>query len=272
MGASSKLMIILAGNAGHGKSTLEEMLKEIIGRWTSVRSDAYAYTLKKVVHDTLGVPWHVLNAPKDVKESTFVSSWGGEEITVRQALQDVGEWFRQRFGHLIWANSVKHRAEFAQERVTIVSDARHPKEEIHWMRESCSKFSRVIVVRIRRSSVPINRGHPSEDFIADESDDSFDLLLENEGSLEQLRVAASEVACACAYLAKVGKKKVKRGGDGWLVMNDSGVLVCEPLISESEARVAAKHYDVATASCQPSESHTVCQATYHNLGGNAVGR
>jgi energy-coupling factor transporter ATP-binding protein EcfA2 len=201
----NKLMIILAGNAGHGKSTLEEMLIEIIEPWSSVRSDAYAFTLKKLVHDSLGAPWEILNAPRDVKESTLVTSWGGEEITVRQALQDVGEWFRQRFGHLIWANSVKHRAEFSNERVTIVTDARHPKEEIHWMRSSCSEFARIFVARIRRASVPVKRGHPSEDYIADEPDSSFDFIIENDGDLGELRSAALELACACVYLAKTGK-------------------------------------------------------------------
>jgi hypothetical protein len=80
-----------------------------------------------------------------------------------------------------------------------------------------------------------------------------------------------ELACACVLLFKSGKKKVKRGGNGWMVLNDSDKCVCEPLASEEDAQDTAKHYDSATASLQPMEPHTVQKITYYNLAGTAVG-
>jgi hypothetical protein len=115
----------------------------------------------------------------------------------------------------------------------------------------------------------VKRGHPSEDRIADEPDDSFDFIVENEGSFVDLRAAAGELANAVTLLAKTGKKRVKSKGDGWGVLNDSGVQVCEPLATEAEAMDAAKRYDRTTATLQPMGPHVVHQMTYKRLKGTA---
>jgi hypothetical protein len=265
----NKLVILIAGNAGAGKDTLTEALSNGLYHWASLRTDAYAYGIKLVVHQSLGVPWHILNADKAVKESTYVEVAGQPTLTVRETFQRIGEFYRQTFGKLVWASSTRRRAELAPERITIISDARHPEEEIHWMREHCEFAQRVFVVRIRNSRVPVKRGHPSEDHIADEPDSTFDFIVENEGSLDDLDVAAGELANAIVLLAKSGRKKVKRKGDGWGVFNDSGIQVCEPLTSEDDAKVAAQRYDETTATLQPMGPHTVRQMTYHGLGGIA---
>ena len=269
-GESSKIVLVIGGNAGHGKDTFGEMLQEIFTSWASARLDSYAYTLKEIAHLSLGIPWEILTANKDVKESTFVSIAGEKtEITVRQALQKIGQWNRNTFGYLIWADSVRRRAQFANERVTIVTDARHPKEEIHWMRESCGEFARVFVVRVRNSRIAVKRGHPSEDLIVDEPDKSFDFLVENEGTLNDLQIQAQELACAMVVLVKNGRKKIKRKEHGWGVFNDSGRMVCEPLLSQDDAESAARHYDETTASLQPMGPHSIRELTFNRLRGEA---
>jgi len=251
----NKLLILIGGNAGHGKDTLAEMLAAYLDKWATTRTDAYAYTLKLVAHETLGIPWHILNANKEVKESTFVTNWSGEKITVRQALQDIGEWFRNRFGHKIWANMVRQRAQLAPERITVVTDARHPDEELHWMKEVCDEFAWVFTVRVRRESVPIKRGHPSEDKIADEPDSSFDFIIENERDFVWLKFAALELACAVVLLCKTGKKKIKAEGDGWLVVGAAH----EPLTQD----------DCAAFEVGPN-AQNLKQITYTHLKGEKI--
>ena len=233
MGNKNKLVILLAGNAGAGKDTLATFLKGFLQKWSATRTDAYAWALKQCVHLKTGIPMDILLAPKDVKESYICSL---TDRTARKLLQDEGETTRQEYGHLVWAWGAMKRARAASERVTIITDARHPKEEIHWMRQACSEFARVFVVRITRKSVPVKRGHPSEDFIADESDDSFDFIIENNLDLECLRIAALELARACVLLHKTGKKKVKASGDGW---GEDWGEAWEPLVTEKEASVLA---------------------------------
>lgn len=222
-----KLMIIIAGCAGHGKDTLAAELIELFGMWTSVRTDAYASTLKSVARESLCIPLDILMATKDIKESTLVDSWTDESITVRTALQDIGEWFRNRFGARIWANSVRRRAQLSSEQVIIVTDGRHPEEEIHWMKESCSEFATVITVRIRRDSVPIIRGHPSEDLISDEPDSSFDFIIENNHDLQWLQEAAGELVVVSELIHKGQRKKLtlsRLKGNGCLQFQGAPML------------------------------------------------
>ena len=226
---SQKLVILIGGAAGHGKDSLANYLKKILSKWAPTRTDAYAWALKQCVHLKTGIPMDILLAPKDVKES-YIDPLTGR--TVRKLLQDEGETTRQEYGHLVWAHGTMMRAKFSTERVSIITDARHPKEELHWMKEQCSEFARVFTVRIRRSSVPIKRGHPSEDLIADEPDSTFDFIIENEGDLEELKAAAIELARACVFLQKTGKKKVNRKGDGWGVPK---AIAYEPLTTEKES-------------------------------------
>lgn len=206
-----KIVIIIGGNAGHGKDTLAGTLALQLGRWADTRVDAYAWALKQVVHLKTGIPMDILLGDKELKES-YVHPLTGK--TARQLLQDEGETTRRDYGYLVWAWGTRERARFGRERITIITDARHPKEELHWMRDSID-FARVFLVKIRRASVPVLRGHPSEDFIADEPDSTFDFIIENDGTKKDLAEAARELARACVLLAKTGKKKVKVKGDGW---------------------------------------------------------
>ena len=265
MGTTGRIVILIGGCAGHGKDTFAEMLREVLDEWTSVRLDAYARTLKEVAHTALGIPDHILHADKSIKESTCVRiGMNNTDITVRKALQDIGEWFRQTFGHLIWASSVRARAETAPERISIITDARHPKQEIHWMKENCDFAQRTFAVRVRNSRVPVKRGHPSEDLIADEPDTSFEFVIETEGTLEDLRRSASELACAIVFLTKTARKRVKRAGDGWGVTNKDGVLVVEPLVTEEDAESVAKG--------TKKNKLKVAKLTYQRLQGSACGR
>lgn len=189
----SEIVVLVAGNAGHGKDSFAEFLREAISERCSVRVDAYAWALKQCVHLKTGIPMAILMATKEIKES-FIDPL--TKRTVRKLLQDEGEDTRQRYGHLVWAWGTAERARVATDRVTIVTDARHPKEEVHWMKQRCSEFARVFSVRVVRSSVPVIRGHPSEDFIADEPDSSFDFIIRNDSSLDDLRRSAAELSRA----------------------------------------------------------------------------
>lgn len=265
---ANKIILLLAGGAGAGKDTFCGYLREFLEPWTSVRQDAYAYTLKQIVHVALGVPWDVLNGTKQVKEGTYVYVAGEKTTkTVRQALQDVGEFYRQSFGHLIWASSVRLRLAESSERITIVTDARHPKEEIHWMRESCAEFGRVYAVRVRNPRVPIIKGHPSEDLIAAEPDSSFDFIVQNDSDLEHLRRMAFQVAASVVILAKTGRSKLKKKDNGFFVQCADGRVRFEPLPTADEADFLASHADIG---CHCNGSHITQPIDTSLLSGNVT--
>lgn len=213
------LTIILGGNAGAGKDTFGQML---VDRFKALavpnRLDSYAWTLKQVVHLKYGIPMLTLLGDKTVKESTY--RYGK---SVRRILQDEGEYARQTCGATVWADRLVERLLHQEERVAIVTDARHPNEEITGMRRRLEGDGRLtLVVRVVNPRVEVTRGHPSEDLIADASNDIFDLVVSNTGSLDDLRRTAVDVANAALLLHQSGKRRItsklmaySAGPDGW---------------------------------------------------------
>jgi len=234
---SNKILFLIGGNAGHGKDSFADYLTNVTCLWAETFTDAYAYGIKKIVHENYGVPWEILNGNKTVKESSFIYLGGQKTgMTVRRALQKIGQFHRVTFGATCWANAALQRAKRSGHRICIVTDARHPAEEIHWIGdEAASAGFLVVSVRVRRSSVPVNADHPSESLILAEPDESFSFLVENDGSLDDLKNMAEQVACAAVVLQKTGKKKIKKKGAGWLVRSPEGLLPYEPLLTAEEA-------------------------------------
>jgi hypothetical protein len=236
--SSLKILLIIGGSAGHGKDTLARMVQEIITPWTEVHTTSYAYGIKKILHDNYGTPWEILEGVKDVKENSFIYIGNQKtDLTVRRALQKIGQFHRETFGATCWAASALTRCQQSNARVSIITDARHPAEEIHWIGAQAQAAGFMpIPIRVRRSCVPVIADHPSESLILAEPDSSFPLLVENEGSLEDLRKMAEQVACAAVILQKTGKKKLKRSG-GCVVRDTTGRLPWEPQLSEEDAEV-----------------------------------
>lgn len=264
----NKILFLVGGNAGHGKDTFADYLKEVTDLWTSgTYSTAYAYGIKKIVHETYGTPWEILNGNKDVKESTYVYVGRQKsDVTVRRALQKIGQFHRQTFGPTCWAAATLTRCKQSRSRICIVTDARHPAEEIHWIGdEAASAGYLVIPVKVRRSSVEVNPDHPSESLILAEPDESFSFLVENDGSLDDLKNMAEQVACAAVLLQKTGKKKVKKSGMGWIVRHPAGHLPYEPLLSVEDAQGLADQGKDDT-----DQEHCVQEVVIDMLGGTCV--
>jgi hypothetical protein len=234
----NKILFLIGGNAGHGKDTFADYLKEVMILWTGVYSTAYAYGIKKIVHETYGTPWEILNGNKEVKESSYVHLGGQKtDVTVRRALQNIGQFHRETFGATCWAAATLTRCKKSNERVCVVTDARHPAEEIHWIGDvAASQGFLVIPIRVRRASVPVNPDHPSESLVLAEPDGSFSFLIENDRSLDDLRHAAEQVACAAVLLQKAGKKKLpKKDFLAFTVRAENGYLPYEPTLCAQSA-------------------------------------
>jgi len=235
-----KILFLIGGNAGHGKDTFADYLKEVTTLWTNgTYSTAYAYGIKKIVHETYGTPWEILNGNKEVKESSYIHLGGQKtDVTVRRALQKIGQFHRQTFGATCWAAATLTRCKQSGERICIVTDARHPAEEIHWIGDAAASQGFLVVpVRVRRESVPVNPDHPSESLILAEPDDSFSFVVENDGTLEDLKRAAEQVACAAVLMQKSGKRKLPNPKKdlAWVVRAENGYLPHEPTLVAEDA-------------------------------------
>lgn len=224
-----KLVVVLAGAAGHGKDTFAGFIAERLTKLnTSFRLDAYAWALKQIVHLKYGIPLHILHGDKAIKESSYFYG-----KSARKIMQEEGEYSRQTCGPTVWADRVVDRLRGSSELVTVITDGRHPNEEIVGMRSRLADL-RYFAVRVVNSRVPIIRGHPSEDLIADAPDSIFDLVIHNEGSKEDLQRHAVDAIDAMLVLDQSREKKITTkvvaysvGDDGWPYFNreDAEILL-----------------------------------------------
>lgn len=228
-----KIVVVVSGCAQHGKDTLSDLLAELL---PDARRDAYAAPLKMCVHLKTGIPMEILHGTSDQKESISLGRYGK---TPRRLMQEEGQEARERLGKTVWMDRAVERALAAQERVTIISDGRHPQEEIEGVQERAGRQTVVLGVRVVRPSVPVVREHVSETKIADVSDDIFDVVVSNEGTLEDLRAQAQQVADLVVLRAKTGL----RLPTGFVVTFGEGRRLPEPMVLREEAEALARGWN-----------------------------
>ncbi len=269
-----KILFLIGGNAGHGKDSFADYLKDVTTLWAGgTYTTAYAYGIKKIVHETYGTPWEILNGNKEVKENSYIYVGSHKtDVTVRRALQNIGQFHRQTFGPTCWAAATLTRCKASKERICIVTDARHPAEEIHWIGDEAASAGYLVVpIRVTRRSVAVNTDHPSESLIFKEPNESFSFIVENEGTLEDLKRAAFQVACAAMVLHKTGKKKLKKKDNGYVVRTATGLVPYEPQLTFEDATDLAHALSGADAEIEVEGPCVVAPMQTDLLKGAACG-
>lgn len=249
----SRLVIVIAGCMHAGKDSLADRIAEAL---PDSRRDAFAAPLKQCVHLKTGIPMDILLGPPALKNDIKYGRYGK---TPRLLMQEEGQEARERLGATIWADRLVERAHKAPERCTIVSDGRHPAEEVTGIRDALGGEGTVLAVRVVRPSEPVRRGHPSEDKIADAPDDLFDVKVVNDGTLDDLAAAAQQVADLAVLRDKTGKKRP----EGWIVACpvDDGRLT-EPLATAEDGHALASQLCPV---CYLQDGHEVRPVTYDRI-------
>jgi hypothetical protein len=218
----SRVLVVVAGNAGHGKDTFANAMA---ASRSDVGRDAYAAPLKHCVHLKTGIPMWVLQADAAVKNDPKYGAYGK---TPRKLMQEEGEEARQRIGLTVWMDRLAERFLASQDRILVVSDGRHPEEEMSALRERIGDRALVVCVRIVRPDVPVVRDHVSETRVADVPDSFFDYKVVNDGSPEDLAAKAETLLHVVTARAMTGKKsapawKIVCGNKSWPMTFSSDV-------------------------------------------------
>jgi len=225
----ARVLIVVCGNAGHGKDTLADSIQTHI---PGSERDAFAVPLKQCVHLKTGIPMWVLNGPKEVKEDPKYGAYGK---TARRLMQDEGEGARQAIGLTVWMDRLAERFLASGAKVSIVSDGRHPTEEMMALKERVGDRALVVFVVVRRPDVPVNTDHVSESRIAAMPNDDFDFVVMNTGTPEDLMEKAKQLAVATLLWAQTGKLPER----GWLVHCPGGGSQPWPYATEDDAEKVA---------------------------------
>jgi hypothetical protein len=246
-----KTLVIVAGNARHGKDSISDMLAEMIPH---SRRDAFADPMKLCVHLKTGIPMDILNGPTEVKDDPRFGRYGKSprELTIIE-----GQLAREHIADTVWIDALVMRFKRSGEHVTIVSDCRYPKDEGTRIRENLGKDVEVLLVLVRRPDVAVKRGSPTEDLIADADESDFDYVVRNVGDLDELKLKARQLADTVVLRAKTGKKNPK----GWIVQCPNGDRHREPYALKGEAETYAKDLTQPCGACGATTPHSLLATT-----------
>jgi len=251
-----RVVVVVCGNLGAGKDTTADALKELLP--DAVR-DSYAAPLKMCVHLKTGIPMRILNGTQAEKEDL---ANGAYSKTPRLLMQEEGEEARQRLGPTVWSDRFCDRFALNQARIAIISDGRHPDQEIVAVRQRVPKDTLVVAIRVKRPSVPIKRGHPSEDKIADAPDSTFDVNMLNDGTREHYLTVKIPQLADYIYLWALTEKRPQ---DGWIVRCPSGGRQRWSHAGKTDAQMLAHQLMSPCLDCATMSEHKVEAARFDGL-------
>lgn len=200
------MIIGIAGKAQAGKDTLTSIMIELFNDLYNeeFHQIAFADSLKHICQRYFGLTDEQLwGSDKEVMTSypkpgkTASSSNPSDYWTPREIMQEVGSFFRS-IDSDFWINSMIVGSSIYKN--VIVSDVRHLNEV------QCIKDEGGQVIKINRPELALihNMAHESETAL--DSFEDFDIIVENNGTLDDLKRAALDVVKALYFLNQ--KKEV----------------------------------------------------------------
>lgn len=189
------------GNAGHGKDTVANLIMaECRARKIHSKKFALADPLKRVAMELIGMPAEVAFGTDDVAERERLrQSWAAYGKNGRQWLQWVGtELGREQISPDLWVDRAVDTvvADTQGIRVFAIADCRFHNERIKLFEKFTERYVAFFTIRVKRPDVPINSGHQSESEVASMTDDLFNAVLVNDGTVDDLRAKVKVIFSA----------------------------------------------------------------------------
>lgn len=177
------IMIAFGGQAGMGKDTAADILKELLdNRGFKTYRTSFAEGVKFIFCNTFGVERSTMEFTK--RNSTPMENF---EVTTRQALQKIGDGFRE-IKKTVWieqllerVNQIKTDKTNKTETITLISDLRYENEA------KVLKEKGAVLVLIGRSSFLTDDSNASESYIGGKVRHFLDKSEDYDSSLHDLR-------------------------------------------------------------------------------------
>jgi hypothetical protein len=182
----------ISGKAGSGKNTLSKLLVKQLRQESSmsVKYIAFADPIKQIARTMFpDLPERCLTGPSKYRSEIISGAFkGGAPLTVRQLLIDIGTNGRN-YDNNIWLNDFTHslnKAHHKDKKIFIVTDVRFRNEF-----DLLNKTNFYKIRLFRDSTVKID--DPSETNQDGINDDEFDYVLNNSGTLKQLKLEVTKI-------------------------------------------------------------------------------
>jgi hypothetical protein len=195
------MIIGVAAKARSGKDTFAKFLQEyfFINYRVEFIFGAFANELKRMCRDQFGLSTEQLwGDEKELIDLRYQRRGEGSNVpafwTPREIMQAFGEFFRS-IDYDFWVKQLHKNLLLGSDKNVIITDVRHINE--------CEYVKRngTLIKIIRGEQQKIHgMDHVSEVVLDDKPDDYFDIIVDNDGTLDDLRLAAQNVADAIMKL------------------------------------------------------------------------
>jgi dephospho-CoA kinase len=186
-----KQLILISGKKGTGKDTLSLMFRD-----KGFAQVAFADVLKEQLHEYLNTVLEIPVFGADLytdKDKLIGNKFSEEKRTVREWLQQYGQFAKSMFGKNYWADVAIDTVQRLYPRSDVViSDTRFPYE-IQRVKEVLGNKYAIHTIKIKRNT-GFSDKDISETALDDWEDADFDFVVDNNGTVDDLKAKFIEIA------------------------------------------------------------------------------
>lgn len=172
-------IIVISGNKGVGKDTVANFMQDMF-HYTMCKTFAFAKPIKEITSILLDTSLDILDDNKDRSVHEIGLTELSKSITPRNYYTTIGDMFCKTFGKEVFAKIILKQIEDSNFEFNIITDMRF-KHEYNLLKEL-----KPIFIRIKSNRVKLDTTHYSETDLLYLSDDAFDYVIDNSGTIRDL--------------------------------------------------------------------------------------
>jgi hypothetical protein len=172
-------IIVLSGNKGVGKDTVANFMQDMF-HYTLCKTFAFAKPIKEITSILLDTPVETLDDNKDKSVHEIGLTELSKSITPRNYYTTIGDMFCKTFGKEVFAKIILKQIEESNFEFNIITDMRF-RHEYNLLKEL-----KPIFIRVKSNRVKLDTTHYSETDLLYLSDDAFDYVIDNSGTIRDL--------------------------------------------------------------------------------------
>jgi dephospho-CoA kinase len=188
-----KNLILISGKKQCGKSTLAELFFKK-KYYYSALADELKLHVDRWLYECFDIcPSWVFGNNEEKDRSLGIKMSDGTEFTSRKALQEYGQFIKKVFGNYYWCEQIEKQLkdEYETESNQVISDVRFVYE-LEYLSTVLLKCYNIYTIRIKRDT-GLEDNDISETHMDDYPDENFDFVIDNNGTLDDLKDRFEEI-------------------------------------------------------------------------------
>lgn len=172
-------IIVISGNKGVGKDTVANFMQDMF-HYTMCKTFAFAKPIKEITSILLDTSLDILDDNKDRSVHEIGITDVSKSMTPRNYYTTIGDMFCKTFGKEVFAKIILKQIEESNFEFNIITDMRF-RHEYNLLKEL-----KPIFIRVKSNRVKLYTTHYSETDLLYLSDDAFDYVIDNSGTIRDL--------------------------------------------------------------------------------------